>query len=339
MQYTLLLHENSLIDWKISKSQKKIEGFSILVNGKWEYFEMEKTHLEFFKQFLDAKISYQNIHSLYKMISFCGRGSYGHVFKYQNRISGEQVACKSLKIGSKNTQQIFLQEVRKLQILKHPSIVKLKEFYLETKHCYIVMEFLEGKSLRELQGQKRLNEEEIILILKQILHCIHYIHKEGYVYRDIKQDNVLFAEQGNLNSLRLIDFGLAITLNDLTAQGNRICGTPGYLAPEVINQAKDLDYKIDMFSLGVMLWEMIHNKRFFEGCDQSIQERMNRQYKFSDEFTKNIENQTLRHLVEKMIHHNPDQRLTAMEALNYLDWSLMNKCENVKEIDNNISTD
>ncbi|CAD8100811.1 unnamed protein product [Paramecium primaurelia] len=339
VQYTLPLHENSFIDWKISKNQKKINGFSILINDKWEYFEMEQTHLELFKQFLNAKISYSNIHNLYKMISYCGRGTYGYVFKYQNRINGEFVACKSLKIGSANTYQVFMKEIKTLQTLKHPNIVKMKEFYVETQHFYIVMEFMEGKSLRELLREKTFNDEEIIIILKQLLNCINYIHKEGYVYRDLKQENVLFAEYGNLNTLKLIDFGLATQLNELRNQVHRICGTPGYLAPEVLNFERPLDYKIDMFSLGVILWEMIHNQRFFEGSDLDAQEILNREYKFSIDFTKNIENKVLKYLVEKMIHHNPEYRITAADALNYLDKNYMNSCENLKENENNISTD
>ncbi|CAD8136012.1 unnamed protein product [Paramecium pentaurelia] len=338
VQHTIKLHGNSFIEWKLSKCQSKLIGFGILVNGQLEYFEMDQIHLELFKQFLDAKISYRNIHKIYQMISFCGRGTYGHVFKYKNRLSGEYVACKSLKIGRTNNYEDFMIEVKALQTLKHPKIVKMKEYYVESKHFYIVMEYLEGKSLRELLRQRILKDQEIILILKQLLHCINYIHKEGYVYRDLKQENVLFAESDNLETLKLIDFGIAVTKTDFINQTNRVCGTPGYMAPEMMKTQSLQDERIDIFGLGVLLWEMIHNCRFFEGTDLEDIYRLNEEYVFCIEYTQNIENPILRYLVERMLQHNPEQRITIIDALSYLNRVDMNNCEYIKDYDN-ISTD
>ncbi|CAD8124751.1 unnamed protein product [Paramecium sonneborni] len=338
IKYIIPLFQNSCIEWKLSKCQSKLEGFSILLNGKLEYFEMEQNHLELLKQFLDGKIFYMSIHKIYKTVLFCGRGTYGHVFKYQNCLTGEYVACKSLKIGFKNTQEIFLEEVKILQTLKHPNIVKIKEFYMETKHFYIIMEYLDGKSLGDLLNQKILDDQEIIVILKQILRCIIYIHKAGYVYRDIKQENILFGEFGNLQTLRLIDFGLAIHQSDLQKQRKLICGTAGYIAPEVFKLESQIDQKIDIFGVGVLLWEMINNSRFIEGQDQEEKYRLNREYVFQNEFTQNIRNPIFRYLVEKMIVDNPEQRISAADALSYLDWAGIQSCDFMKDYEN-ISTE
>ncbi|CAD8206763.1 unnamed protein product [Paramecium octaurelia] len=338
VQHTIKLVEDTPIEWKLSKCQQKLTGFGILVNGSWEYFEMEKSHLELFKQFLDGKISYRNIHKIYQMISFCGRGTYGHVFKYQNRLTDEYVACKSLKMGSAYKYEDFMREVKALQTLKHPKIVKMKEYYVDSKHFYIVMEYLEGKSLKQLLRSRILVEQEIFIILKQILVCVNYIHKEGYVYRDIKQENVLFGESDNLQTVKLTDFGLAEKKGDMGGWENRVCGTPGYLAPEMFKPQNTCDEKIDIFGVGVILWEMIHHCKFFQGGNLDEVFKLNEGYKFSQEYTQTIENPTLKYLVERMLQQNPQERISCAEALSYLSSAERNSCECGKDYDN-ISTD
>ncbi|CAK58791.1 unnamed protein product (macronuclear) [Paramecium tetraurelia] len=338
VQHKIKLLEDTTIEWKLSKCQQKLTGFGILVNGLWEYFDMERSHLELFKQFLDAKISYRNIHKIYQMVSFCGRGTYGHVFKYQNRLTEEYVACKSLKMGSAYKYEDFMREVKALQRLKHPKIVKMKEYYVESKHFYIVMEYLEGRSLKELLKSRNLKEQEIFIIFKQVLVCINHIHKEGYVYRDIKQENVLFGETDNLQTVKLIDFGLTEKKSDLGVWQNRVCGTPGYLAPEMLKPQNTCNDKIDMFGLGILLWEMIHNCRFFQGGNLDEVLRLNEKYTFCQEYTQNIENPTLKYLVERMLQQNPEDRISSADALSYLSSAERNSCECRKNYDND-STD
>ena len=140
-----------------------------------------------------------------------------------------------------------------LRKLNHPNIVKMHALYeLEDQIC-IVMEYLAGKNfLRYVTSQERLSEREVATFMKQLLLVLHYLESMDVLHRDIKMENIILVhgKDGKL-TLKLIDFGLSIFLHqrDLIKR----CGTPGYVAPEILNGER-YDFKVDLYSTGVVMF-------------------------------------------------------------------------------------
>ncbi|CAK58926.1 unnamed protein product (macronuclear) [Paramecium tetraurelia] len=333
----LKLQENSVVNWKLDKRNGRIIGFGIQIESQWEYFYMDKQNLTLLKQFLDGKVRYHNIFKLYQIIGFLGSGAFGTVFKCQSKYDGKLVACKSIKKCRKYDDKVrefsiiedFLNEVFCMQNLKHPNMVQLKEFYIEQKHFYILMELVEGDTLRRLIKKNQLDENEKLIIVQvqfqmsqQLLSLVNYFHQEGFIYRDFKPQNVVFF-QNNIGKLKLIDFGLTISINEEVCNTDQLCGTPGYMAPEVFEKNHNYNFKSDMFSLGVMIYELqtfIQIDRFsgeylIQHPDSEELLNTNKIFKFNKEILSTIKNSTIQRLLQGMLQEDPTLRINSREAV------------------------
>ena len=206
----------------------------------------------------------------YEVVSTLGRGSMGVVYKGRDPEIGRLVAIKTLKSvflsnddAGNEALQRFRQESRSAGKLNHPNIVTIFEAgRAENGAPYIVMEFIEGRSVEVLIAEQGALEPLLILhTLIQIANAIDYAHSQNVIHRDIKPSNIIIDGK---YVAHLLDFGVA-KLNDtsLTPAGN-VVGTPGYMSPEQIRGAV-LDGKTDLFSLGVVAFEMLTGVRPFPG--------------------------------------------------------------------------
>jgi serine/threonine protein kinase len=155
---------------------------------------------------------------------------------------------------------LFQQEQRAAEILNHRNIVKTLDRGLRSGYPFTVMEFLGGGTLRDwLQTHHRLPGKDIVSIASQVADAIDYAHSQGVIHRDIKPGNVLF-EAGPEGRVALSDFGIAAIMgaveHDITAVGGEFTGTPGYIAPEVI-QGGQPTRQADIYGFGVVFYEMI----------------------------------------------------------------------------------
>ncbi|CAD8195458.1 unnamed protein product [Paramecium octaurelia] len=317
----LNLQDNSVVDWKLDKKNSRIIGFGIQIDSQWEYFYMDQQNLSLLKQFLDGKVQYHNIFKLYQLIGFLGSGAFGTVFKCQSKYDGKLVACKSIKKCRKYDDKDFLNEVFCMQNLKHPNMVQLKEYYVEQKHFYILMELVEGNTLRNLIKQNSLDENEKLIIVQvqflmsqQLLSLVNYFHQEGFIYRDFKPQNVVFF-QNNIGKLKLIDFGLTISINDEVCNKDQLCGTPGYMAPEVFERSHNYNLKSDIFSLGVMIYELFSGEYLIQSLDPEELLNTNKIFKFNKEILSAIKNQTIQRLLQGMLQEDPSLRISSREAV------------------------
>jgi len=192
------------------------------------------------------------------------------VYEAYDPVMHRRVAVKELAIpgGSTTAQREerlrrFLREARAAGSLVHPNIVTIYEVAQEADRHFIAMEFLDGQNLRnELDTAGFLSPSRAVAIALEVLEGLKFAHSHGVVHRDIKPDNIQILESGQI---KLTDFGIArlVFEPNLTMDG-QVFGTPSYMSPEQIN-GQDIDARSDIFSVGVILYEMIAGQKPFPG--------------------------------------------------------------------------
>lgn len=197
-----------------------------------------------------------------EIVCLLGAGGMGAVYKARQPSLGRFVALKILPAsaqGGANFSERFNREARALARLSHPNIVAVHEFGQAGRLHYFLMEFVDGANLRQLEQANRLSSRQVLEIIPQICDALQYAHDEGVVHRDIKPENVLLDRKGRV---KIADFGLAKILGHdpeamrLTAEG-QVMGTPHYMAPEQVERPLTVDHRADIYSLGVVFYEML----------------------------------------------------------------------------------
>src|SRR5215471_5452935 len=202
----------------------------------------------------------------YEIIGELGRGAMGVVYKAQDPTIGRTVALKTMRLdvhGLENGDVLrrFKNEARAAGILNHPNIVTIYDAGEQDGMFYIAMEFIEGTTLHAMLAEKRvLGAEEIIQLSRQICRGLDYAHSNGIVHRDIKPANIMITGNG---TVKIMDFGIAKSGGQVTNTG-QVLGTPNYMSPEQV-KGRPLDGRSDLFSLGVILYEMLTGEKPFVG--------------------------------------------------------------------------
>lgn len=207
----------------------------------------------------------QEIASLFpdlEIMEILGRGGMGVVYKARQKKLDRFVALKILPAPTAKQTGFavrFSREARALAKLNHPGIVTIYDQGQAGDLCYLMMEFVEGPSLRGIIQAKSLKSGEALKVVVQICEALQYAHEEGIVHRDIKPGNILIDKRGRV---KIADFGLAKLLHQgvehyaLTAS-QQVMGTPHYMAPEQFEHPLDVDHRADIYSLGVVFYEML----------------------------------------------------------------------------------
>ncbi len=204
--------------------------------------------------------------SRYKIIKELGYGATGEVYLAEDTKMGRQVALKILSTrytADPILKARFMQEASLAAAIIHPNIIKTFELEEYEGRPYIVTEYIDGEALRDLMEQEEMSFDTVFDITLQIGEGLRKAHQSGIVHRDLKPGNVLVDREG---WVRIIDFGLAKSQEDLSLTDTGVMmGTPNYMSPEQIRDAKNVDRRADIFSLGVMLYEMITRQLPFHG--------------------------------------------------------------------------
>jgi serine/threonine protein kinase/Flp pilus assembly protein TadD len=208
---------------------------------------------------IDSTISH------YKILKKLGEGGMGVVYKAQDTKLDRIVALKFLPehlLCDEEAKRRFVHEAKAASALNHPNITTIHETDEVKGECFISMEYIEGKSIKELIKEKEFTLDEILRIAIQIAEGLNAAHKKGIVHRDIKSDNIMVTDQG---LVKIMDFGLAKLkgVTKLTKTGSTL-GTLQYMSPEQA-QEMEVDQRSDIFSFGVVLYEMIAGQLPFKG--------------------------------------------------------------------------
>jgi serine/threonine protein kinase len=205
----------------------------------------------------------------YRIESNIGSGATGVVYRAVQQPSGRAVALKVLhdNLGSiTGLERRFSREARVLKKLSHPNIVEVLDFGIEGGRTFIAMELLEGITLEESLEQTPISPARALEHYEPILAALAEAHDQEVVHRDLKPANVFITKSGEV---KILDFGLAkmLSIDELSQEGTltrkgRIVGTPAYMAPEQITGVF-IDVRADVYALGVMLYELLADRRPF----------------------------------------------------------------------------
>jgi len=203
----------------------------------------------------------------YQILGELGRGAMGVVYQARDPQIDRVIALKVLRqdrVTSDDLVQRFLKEAKAIGRLSHPNIVTVYDVGQDHDTIFIAMEFLEGLPLNEVIKSKSLSLDEIILLGAQVADAVDYAHNKGIVHRDIKSTNIILTPGGQP---KITDFGIA-HIEDPSApqqtQAGEILGTPVYMSPEQI-MSKPVDGRSDLYSLGIILYELTTGQRPFGG--------------------------------------------------------------------------
>ncbi len=206
-------------------------------------------------------------YSRYEIIGELGKGSMGVVYRAHDPQIDRAIALKVLRedrVTSEAFVQRFLKEARAIGRLSHPNIVTVYDVGEDHGTIFIAMELLEGTPLNRVAQERDLSVEEIVRLGVQMAETLGYAHQKGIVHRDVKPSNILLLPNGQI---KITDFGIA-HIEDPTAlvqtQAGEILGTPAYMSPEQV-LARPIDGRSDLFSLGIILYELSTKKRPFTG--------------------------------------------------------------------------
>ena len=284
-----------------------------------------------FDDVLKEQPSLRILKAYYKINKVIGKGAFGVVYKAFELCSGRIVAIKQIKIDT-NNKNLVAKEIDVLKKVEHPNIVEYFNFLKEDNYIFIIMEFLEGGTLKQYiqENSENITEDIAREIIKQIFNALSYLHYSVDVcHRDIKPENIMFSEKNNISSLKLLDFGLS---SDSFESKLRLqnCGTLTYMAPEQISGAI-YSKAVDVWSVGIILYMLLNKGKnaFYEKGDNSkiiIDKINNKEIKFD------LENCPIspiaRHLIMKLLDKNPSYRYSARLALNH-PWITGNKNDKI----------
>jgi serine/threonine protein kinase len=213
----------------------------------------------------------------YEILAAIGAGGLGEVYKALDTRLHRTVAIKILhqyRVADPERKSRFMQEARAASALNHPNIITLHDVACDNGMDYMVMEYLPGKSLDKFITPKGMPLAEVVDYVRQIAAALASAHAAGIVYRDIKPANVMITAEGHA---KVLDFGLATleeralgpedetrTMEPKLTQTGVVMGTVSYMSPEQAS-ANAVDHRTDIFSLGVVLYEMLAGRRPFRG--------------------------------------------------------------------------
>ncbi len=211
----------------------------------------------------------------YQVVDALGKGAMGVVYLAKDPLIGRLVALKTFRGMQASDDELeearerFIREAQSAGILSHPNIVTIHDVVEQSEEglTFIAMEYVRGTDLKEmLRRDEVLDLPTIADIIWQVAQALEYAHSKGVVHRDIKPANILLTAD---QRVKLTDFGIARLASSNLTHSGQLLGTPNYMAPEQI-QGKDVDHRADIFSLGVVLYELLTRKKPFQGDNLTV---------------------------------------------------------------------
>lgn len=260
----------------------------------------------------------------YRIDSLIGKGGMGSVYLATNIHIDQKVAIKVLNAELANNQAIkdrFKREATTLSSLDHPNIVKFLNYYEDEQGVYLIMEYIKGRTLDEYITKETgpIPEEKTLSLFSPILDAFKYAHDQGIVHRDIKPSNIIITHDMRV---KILDFGIARILNEaiptMTKVGTKM-GTAMYMSPEQI-KAQDLDKRSDIFSLGIVLHQMITGQAPYDDTTMSefeihqnlVENKLPRAKSIYPYVTDKVQE-----VVDKATQKKPDDRYQDCENFKY----------------------
>ncbi len=279
----------------------------------------------------------------YKITEVMAAGSMGSVYKAERVPVGKVVAVKFLHASYANDSEFqarFDRETRVMSKLNHPNCVSVVDFGVFEGEPYLVMDFVEGVTLRSMMDKGPMDPTKALTIARQILAGLAHAHKQEVFHRDVKPANIMISEEiGHGQRVRILDFGLARLQGNVgrdATQTNMVVGTPNYMAPEQTVPGGTVDGRADLYAVGVVIYEMITGQRPFQAEDTLQLLGMHRAApipRISANAPRGVElPKGTQELIDRALAKSPDQRYqTAIEFADGIDEVLQGKLDPTME--------
>ena len=249
----------------------------------------------------------------YKFVKLVGKGAFGKVTLGVHKLTGSEVAIKTIEksyMKDDFSRKKVLQEVYILKNIKHSNVIRLLEVFESPKHLLIVMEYSGGGDLlKYIKTHGRLSESKAREYFIQIVYGLAHCHWRSVLHRDVKLDNILLDSNGGV---KLWDFGVSkIMKKDQVI--NEQCGTPAYIAPEIISDQGYSGFSVDIWSLGVLLYAMLWGTVPFKASNMKDLHNliMKGSFSFPWELSSDVKD-----LIRNMLKLKPEERYSIPEILN-----------------------
>jgi len=255
-----------------------------------------------------------------RIVKEIGRGGMGVVYLAENVNLGKKFAVKCLVPEYAMNVQLknrFSIEAKNHAKIEHQNIVQIYDYYEYQSNFFLVMEYFDGISLEKLINSRQYLEEHVALsIVIDILKGLNFAHKQGIIHRDIKPSNILVNKKFKA---KIIDFGIAILMNNerLTLTGNAIVGTPQYMSPEQIVSPRSIDHRSDVYSMGVILYEMLTGVIPFDSDESEYRIKEKHIHNSVPEGPlqkRNVSNQLI-DIIKKALEKDPNKRFNGCGEL------------------------
>lgn len=267
------------------------------------------------------KLKKGEIHKQYEIKDVLGTGSFATVKRCIRRSDRKEFAVKCIKKSKLNAEELAVvhDEVSIMRKINHKHCVRLYSVSETSKKLYLVMELLTGGELFDrIVAKSSYSELEASQAIRDVLSAIQYLHSVGIVHRDLKPENLIYLNHDIKSPVKITDFGLAKYRADNASElMNTACGTPGYVAPEILNESA-YGKEVDLWSVGVILYILLCGfPPFYSDHTSELYAQIkNGEYEFPDPYWSEI-SMAAKDLVRKLLQVDPNRRLTADQALQH----------------------
>jgi len=246
---------------------------------------------------------------------FLGKGGFARCYEFttldNRKISAAKVVPKASLTKSRQKQKL-MSEIKIHRSLRHTGVVGFEHFFEDAENVYILLELCPNQTMNELlRRRKRLIELEVQCYILQIVHTLQYLHQHRVIHRDLKLGNLFLSEK---MEIKVGDFGLATKLEFDGERKRTICGTPNYIAPEVLEGKSGHSYEVDVWSLGVIIYTLLVGKPPFETADVKTTYRRIKMNAYSFPETVQLSDQS-KSLITRVLVSDPTKRPTLEEIL------------------------